>query len=224
MYTQFKNSELGKSIPVTLIPNGINLVDYPKKRKTSTSTKIIFYAAMNAIYDKNKGLDLLIKALDKTKKRKNKIILRIAGTHSLENYSIPDWISVECLDNLTPQQMYREYSMADITVVPSRLESFSLITLESMAVGTPVVAFAVGGIVDLIDHKTNGYLVQPYNTNDFAKGIDYLLSSPSRLKVFGNSARLKAKYFDIHRVSRQYQTLYRQILSSINPNSIATQS
>lgn len=47
-------------------------------------------------------------------------------------------------------------------IVPSKSENLPNTVLESMACGIPVVAFNIGGIVDLVQHKANGYLAEPY--------------------------------------------------------------
>jgi glycosyltransferase involved in cell wall biosynthesis len=76
-----------------------------------------------------------------------------------------------------------EYSMAlvynasDILIVPSLAEVFGYVVLESLSCGTPVVAFDVGGIPDLIIHKKNGYLAKYRNAEDIAAGIDYVISN-----------------------------------------------
>src|SRR5690606_35566447 len=67
------------------------------------------------------------------------------------------------------------YSAGDLLVIPSLQENFSNAIMESLSCGMPVVGFDIGGNSDLIDHKKNGYLAQPYNTSDLAEGIDWVL-------------------------------------------------
>jgi glycosyltransferase involved in cell wall biosynthesis len=62
-------------------------------------------------------------------------------------------------------------------ITPSLAESFSLVTLEALCCGTPVVAFSVGGIPDLIDHKLNGYLAKYRDVEDLTKGVLYCLQN-----------------------------------------------
>ncbi len=81
------------------------------------------------------------------------------------------------------------YSAADVFVCPSREESFSNTTLESLACGTPVVGFAVGGIPDMIEHKVNGMLATPHDPQELAAGIAYVLEEEERREAMGRAAR-----------------------------------
>ncbi len=79
------------------------------------------------------------------------------------------------------------YNASDVFVAPSLAESFGYVILESLACGTPVAGFNVGGIPDLIKHKGNGYLARYKDADDLATGIQYCLEnriSGSMLPVF----------------------------------------
>jgi glycosyltransferase involved in cell wall biosynthesis len=69
------------------------------------------------------------------------------------------------------------YNAADVFVMPSLAESFGQTALESLACGTPVVSFKVGGLTDLIVHKKNGYLADYKNSKDLACGINWVFES-----------------------------------------------
>lgn len=69
------------------------------------------------------------------------------------------------------------FNAADVFVAPSLAEAFGYVVMESLSCGTPVVAFNVGGIPDLIKHKHNGYLANYKDATDLADGIKYCLSN-----------------------------------------------
>ena len=71
-----------------------------------------------------------------------------------------------------PQALAALYSAADVHVVPSRVESFSQTAAESIACGTPVVAFRVGGIPEVVRNDEVGILVDPFDTHAFATAMD----------------------------------------------------
>lgn len=72
------------------------------------------------------------------------------------------------------------YSAADACVIPSHYESFSLVALESLACGTPVVATDVGDLKNIIHDGASGYVVPVNDPDELARGIESLLSWPSR--------------------------------------------
>jgi glycosyltransferase involved in cell wall biosynthesis len=69
------------------------------------------------------------------------------------------------------------YNASDVFVMPSLAESFGQTALESLSCGTPVVSFRVGGLVDLIIHKKNGYLANYKDANDLASGISWVFEN-----------------------------------------------
>lgn len=227
IYQQFKRSGLGRNYSIVLIPNGIDTRFFapPRSSLHSPRERRLFFAAANAEVDHNKGLDLLAGGLNQlSPSRHYSLSLNLAGLNHLPtSVTFPSWIKVRCLGSLTRAQMRRQYRQSDLVVVPSRRESFSLVTLEAMACGTPVVAFRTGGIPDLIQHLSSGYLAKPFQVTDFARGISVLLSSSRKLSIFSRRARRQALRFDQRLMAQRYLQLYRQILS-ISPNGTDTHS
>ena len=70
------------------------------------------------------------------------------------------------------------YRAADVTIVPSRSESFGLVALESAACGTPVVASDVGGLRTLVDHGRTGLRVPGRDPDDFAEAVERIIGDP----------------------------------------------
>ena len=50
--------------------------------------------------------------------------------------------------------------------------------MEAIASGTPCVGFNIGGLPDMIEHQQNGYLAQPYDVQELAQGITWVLENP----------------------------------------------
>jgi glycosyltransferase involved in cell wall biosynthesis len=67
------------------------------------------------------------------------------------------------------------FAAADLFLCPSRAEMQGIVILESMASGTPVVAFDIGGIPDMVHHRKTGYLAKAEDTSDFSSGIVEML-------------------------------------------------
>ena len=105
------------------------------------------------------------------------------------------------------------YSAADVTVAPSMQENLSNTVMESLSCGTPVVAFNIGGMPDMIDHQINGYLAKPFETDDLAGGIMWVLENKDRHDMLSQRARQSAvERFALKTVANRYLALYQSIL------------
>jgi glycosyltransferase involved in cell wall biosynthesis len=69
------------------------------------------------------------------------------------------------------------YNAADVFIVPSLADNQPTIVQESLACGTPVVGFNIGGIPDMIKHKENGYLAEYKNSEDIVAGIKFCIDN-----------------------------------------------
>jgi glycosyltransferase involved in cell wall biosynthesis len=98
-------------------------------------------------------------------------------------------------------------------VAPSRQENLSNTIMESMACGTPVVAFDIGGNGDMVEHQINGYLARPFDPIDLACGIDWVLKDKSKHDELCKGARQKIlSLFEEQVVIPKYIQLYESVL------------
>jgi len=106
------------------------------------------------------------------------------------------------------------FSAADVFVNPTRAENFPLVVLESMACGTPVVSFAVGGVAELVRTGLTGYLAVPDQPRDLCDGMVSLLGDKQRLQTMARQSRqvVEAEYALDLQVQR-YIDLYSQVIS-----------
>lgn len=106
------------------------------------------------------------------------------------------------------------YSAAEVMVVPSLQENLSNAILESLACGTPVVSFNIGGNSDLVDHAQNGYLSAPLDVEDLARGITWVLNSPKYEELCSAAREKVLRLFDSRIVASRYISLYEEILNN----------
>ncbi|MBW2010833.1 MAG: glycosyltransferase [Deltaproteobacteria bacterium] len=85
--------------------------------------------------------------------------------------------------------------------------------VEPLSCGTPVVAFDIGWMPDMIEHKLNGYPAKSFDTSYLAAWIYWVLSDENRHKELCIKARKKTvACFDIEKIARQYAELHREVL------------
>jgi D-inositol-3-phosphate glycosyltransferase len=103
------------------------------------------------------------------------------------------------------------YSAADITVVPSRYESFGLVAVESMACGTPVIASHAGGLTFTIDDGEDGLLVPHDEPSAFADAIEQLLGNDTLRTRMSLQAELAAQRFAWDSIAESVLHLYQRL-------------
>jgi glycosyltransferase involved in cell wall biosynthesis len=96
-------------------------------------------------------------------------------------------------------------------IVPSLQENLSNAIMESLACGTPVVAFSIGGNSDLIDHKINGYLANSFDSTDLANGIEWILNTENHDMLSKNARTKILANFDSKIIANRYISLYKKI-------------
>ena len=110
---------------------------------------------------------------------------------------------------------------SDIFVLPSRSEAFPNGLIEAMAAGLPVVATAVGGIVELVRHGENGLLVRPGDSRDLANAIQQLVDDPRRAAALASHARrtIEARY-SFERMVTAFERVYAKELRRRAPMAL----
>ena len=106
------------------------------------------------------------------------------------------------------------YSAADVMVVPSVQEAFGQTAAESMACGLPVAAFGHTGLLDIVDHRQNGYLAQPFDTADLAQGIDWILSTGNYAELCQSARTKVVREFDSRLIADKYLAFYKEIVGT----------
>ena len=107
------------------------------------------------------------------------------------------------------------YSAADVFVLPTLAENLPNGALESLACGTPVIAFDVGGVGEVVRHMETGYLAAARDDADLAAGVRRLLEDETLRARLGRHARevAVAEYgLDLQR--RRFTDLYHAVLGT----------
>lgn len=213
-----KKSSLLRDKCIVNLPNPINTNDYKPLQKEiardivglASGRKLVLFGAMNSTNNPNKGFSKLIEALLKIKSNEIELVIFGASKPQNElNLGFPVHYLGWLYDDLSLRIIY---SAADVTVVPSLQEAFGQTASESMACGTPVVAFGTSGLLDIVEHKKNGYLAKPFDSDDLAIGIDWTLSHPDRNLLSQNARQKVLDHFEAGKIAHQYIDLYEKIL------------
>jgi glycosyltransferase involved in cell wall biosynthesis len=155
---------------VRVIPNG---VDVPDEVGREAEPLEILYAGR---LSREKGILELVAAADGMQ-------LVVAGDGPLRE-RVPG-----ALGFVPHQELMGLYARAAVVACPSHREGFGVACAEAMAHGRPVVASAVGGLLDLVVHEETGLLVPPRDVAALRSALERLIGNPDLRRRFGVAAR-----------------------------------
>ena len=191
---------------------------------------LVLFGAMGGSADPRKGADLLLEALQRLRsqvvgtplEQLELVVFGQSRPAKPPDLGFPIHYTAHLHDDISLRLLY---AAADVMVVPSRQEAFGQTASEAHACGTPVVAFATGGLVDIVDHHITGALAEPFDPLSLAAAIRWVLEDPQRRRQLGAAARQRAeRLWDPARVAGLYAEVYGQALERGLQNASATPS
>jgi glycosyltransferase involved in cell wall biosynthesis len=216
-------SSLMRDADVRVIPYGINISNFQPRSKAECRRKlglpldrpVILVGAFGGTNDPRKGYREIGVKLAETVSawRDHRPEIALFG-----HASKADWLKAYRVHNLGLFQDERElsevYSAADVFLAPSRQDNLPNTIMESLACGTPVVSFRLGGIPDMIESGKNGYLAAAGDADDFVRGIFWLLQDGSRLQSLSENSRMTVvQKFSDRLQAERYRRIYEEILA-----------
>jgi glycosyltransferase involved in cell wall biosynthesis len=220
-----RTSLLFRTSRIEVIPNGLDVNRFkPVARRAARDIlslpqdrKLILFGAKSATKDRNKGFHLLVQSMQELSSgsgRNDSIELLVFGSSEPDPPPVLGFETHYLGWQHDDTTLAALYAAADVFVLPSLQESLGYTAMEAMACGTPCVAFNQGGVPDVIDHQLNGYLAQPYDPADLARGIGWVLEDEDRRKRLSLHARHKVEQeFAVEKVAEQHTALYRELLT-----------
>jgi 1,4-alpha-glucan branching enzyme len=208
---------------IVVIPNGID-IDYWRALPQKNFTKKcdirgpIIGAIGRIVWAK--GFQYLIKAAPTILKEFPTAKIVIAGqdfgylTELKELvYRLRVHESVIFTGPLRAEEVKEFYVDSDVIVIPSIYELFSIVALEAMACGKPIVASNVGGLREILKDGVNGFLVEPGNSDELARAIITLLKNDELREKIGSLNRAEVVKYSWDRIVDQIEKLYYEVLT-----------
>ena len=224
-----KESFVFRDNRITNLPNPIDTKIYKPINKHMArelynlpfDKKLILFGAMGAVGDPRKGFKELSDALHVlNNKDVELVIFGSSEPPKPKNFGFKTHYMGHVYDDAS---LVALYSSVDVMIVPSLQEAFGQTASESMSCGTPVVAFATTGLLDIVEHKKTGYLAQPFDVVDLKNGIDWVLNSSNYEYLCKNARSKVVREFDGAVVANKYIKLYKDVLNNPLSETIAPQ-
>ena len=219
MATEVKRSTLLSKFPVTVIPNSLDIDDFaPRDRSFARAVLgvpqdagVVLFVA-GTVTHRRKGLNLLVDALGMLKDMSNLFLISLGHGNPSIDVEIPH-IHLGLTEN--DRLLSLVYSAADVYVIPSLQDNLPNTILESLACGTPVVGFNVGGIPDVVRSGVTGLLAPAEDIAAMSNAIGQLLKDEAgRLEMAANCRRIAAEEYALRVQASDYVKLYERTLTS----------
>ncbi len=216
-----RESPLFAGLPVHRIPSGIDRsvfrpIPKPAARELlglPPDARIVLYVAQVLDDNARKGSADAIAACHALKGRAAFDLAVLGSGGASWREKLPQ--TIHALGYVHDERLLAaSYAAADLTIVPSRVENLPNSILESLACGTPVVAYDSGGIGDVVRHEETGLLARTGAREALADAMARLLADAAlRERLSRNAVALIAKEFDAAREARAFADLFASLTS-----------
>ena len=219
---QAEQSPLLNRFDIQHIPNGIDTQtyqpldpDYCRSELNIPKGKRVLMFAAQSLTNTRKGGDLLFKslmALPSILKQNTMLLTFGDGDDQTLNALGMETLALGYVNSDRLKAIL--YSAADIFVFPTRADNLPLVLQESMACGTPMVSFNVGGVPDLVRPGITGLLAAPEDTSDLnAKLVQLLESDAERAEMRKRCREIAVNEYSIELQCDRYLNLYEQLVA-----------
>ncbi len=220
-----KSTLFGKNegINIQRIPNPLDpAIFYPREAsETKTPFTLLFGSAK--ITDKRKGFEYFVKALQILKEKypetQSNLEVLIFGTGGEAIRPLLPYPARDLGLLKTHEDVRHMFHQGEVFVMPSLEENLPNMIMESMACEVPVVAYQVGGIPEMIQHRENGYLASYKSAEDLAEGIYFVWNLyhhefEAYQKLVRAARAFVIQEFGEEIISKRYAALYGQAIQT----------
>lgn len=167
-------TEIFKAMDSTSLREGLGIQPHQK---------VLLFGAVNSMQDTRKGAHLLVEALERLEGRidPDELVFMVFGARESPALEKVPFRVINLGFVSEKEDLARYYAASTAFVLPSLEDNLPNTVLESLACETPVVAFDIGGISDMIDHNENGFLIDRIDTAKLADALEQMVKMPDDL-------------------------------------------
>lgn len=200
---------------IFVIPNPVDLsIFYPDRADFNLHGLKIrepYLLFLGGVSDKRKGWDLLQESIKNTSSTYTLIVI---GDLLEKDLDLNKKVRIIAIKEIVDKNLLRMYySNAKAVLVPSRAEQLPQVATEAICCGTPIVAYDVDGLKDIIVHQKTGWLIKAFDTKNFSLAIDSLVGEDVNSMQF-NCREFAEKNFSYKEVAKRFSILMNLIKTS----------
>jgi len=165
---------------VAVIPPGVDLAQFTVGNRDHELPRILFVGGDFV----RKGGDLLLDVFRRRLQGKAELLL-------VTKADVPEEPGVRVFRDVqaNSERLLDLFRTSDVFALPTRADCYSLVCMEALASGLPVVTTRVGGIPDIVQEGQNGHLVQVDDAPGLTRALEGLLADPGARRTMGVTSR-----------------------------------
>jgi glycosyltransferase involved in cell wall biosynthesis len=165
--------------------------------------------------NKDKGIDILIKALKEVIKKVKNLRLLLIG-NGIDREELINVIKIEKLPVTiveSQENIFDYLNLIDIFILPSRVEPFGIVLIEAGIMNKPAVASNVGGIPEIIENEKDGLLFESGNVEELSKCILRIINDSELARELSENLHKKVRAnFLSSTMVEKYETEYKKLI------------
>ncbi|MBU0467108.1 MAG: glycosyltransferase family 4 protein [Nanoarchaeota archaeon] len=175
------------------------------------ATVVLFLGGLSI----GKGVDMVLKIIKESNRLKERVYFLLFGG-GIEEETIKELAKknsrVIYKGRISHDEIYKSYEASDIVLLPSKMEPFSRIVIESMSMGKPVISSNTGGGKEAITNGKSGFLADPENVEEWINAINQLIQDKKLTKKFKFKYPGIIKRYSPDESYKQFLDLYRGLI------------
>jgi len=199
---------------ISVIPNGITTDYFYVNSSIDRKKEILFVGSLT----QNKGVRFLLESFSQIHKKYPKFSLRIIGDGPEEKFlkKISKKLGLE--ENVTIHKSIPHNEIGSVMrksymfVLPSFQEGFGVVLLEALASGLPCIAFASGGVKDVLGDG-RGILVEPGNAKELTSAMEVLINDYDLYKALIEKGQTFSRQYSWDSIAKRVVSVYEKILN-----------
>ncbi len=201
---------------VNYLPNAIDLDLFQQKRHKKNRKTIFLFAGR---IEKEKGLDYLIHAVNKLRKKEKGFEVLLVGK-GLDKKYFQELVTslklnnyIKFLGEKNRDEVIDYYFDSDVFISPSLHESFPVTVLEAWAAKLPVIVSNVGGVSTICKDKENAIIITPKEPENIVEAMIAMIKDPGLRKKLGeNGRKLVEKNYRWDKIAKEIESIYEEII------------
>jgi len=189
--THVKDMLVSKGIneeKIHVIPFGVDLCKFNYVNRPPISQESIINFLFVGRVEGAKGIHYLLEAVDVLGRKRTDFKLTMVGNIGCNKKIIDKYPFCHFVGQVSSDEIVNYYRNADVFIMPSLWEGFSLSLMEALSTGLPVIATKVSGGEDIIVNQRNGLLINSQSTEEIISGIEWILDNKSKIRLMGKEA------------------------------------